>query len=109
MSYSIKHKKPIDVHFEGTCITSSSCEKHLGIKIDSDLKCDLFLTYAIKLAKKINALCCFTGYMSLEKRKIVLKTFLESQSNHCALIWMLHSRILNNKINCLHEMKNCLF
>ena len=32
-----------------------------------------------------------------------MKTFLESQFNYCLLIWVLHSRILNNKINCLHE------
>ena len=41
--------------------------------------------------------------MSLEKRRIVMKTFAESQFNYCPLIWMLHSRTLNNKINCLHE------
>ena len=41
--------------------------------------------------------------MSLEKRRIVMKTFVESQFNYCPLIWMLHSRTLNNKINCLHE------
>ena len=41
--------------------------------------------------------------MSLEKRRIVMKTFVESQFNYCPLIWMLHSRTLNNKINRLHE------
>ena len=41
--------------------------------------------------------------MSLEKRRIVMKTFVESQFNYCPLIWMLHSKTLNNKINRLHE------
>ena len=41
--------------------------------------------------------------MSLEKRRIVMKTSVESQFNYCPLIWMLHSRTLNNKINCLLE------
>ena len=41
--------------------------------------------------------------MSLEKRRIVMKTFVESQFNYWSLIWMLHSRTLNNKINRLHE------
>ena len=31
-------KNTIDVHLEAACITSSSCEKLLGIAIDSDLK-----------------------------------------------------------------------
>ena len=33
-------KNAIDVHLEGACITSSLCEKLLGITIDSDLKFD---------------------------------------------------------------------
>ena len=32
-----------------------------------------------------------------------MKTFVESQFNYCPLIWMIHSRHLNNKINNLHE------
>ena len=41
--------------------------------------------------------------MSLEKRRIVMKTFIASQFNYCPLIWMFHSRAINNKINRLHE------
>ena len=41
--------------------------------------------------------------MTLEKRCIVMKTFIESQFNYCPLIWMFHSRTINNKINRLHE------
>ena len=37
------------------------------------------------------------------KRRIVMKTFIESQFNYCPLIWMFHSRTINNKINRLHE------
>ena len=33
-------KNAIDVHLEGACITSISCEKLLGITIDSALKFD---------------------------------------------------------------------
>ena len=41
--------------------------------------------------------------MFLEKTTIVMKIFVESQFNYSPLIWMLHSRSLNDKINCLHE------
>ena len=41
--------------------------------------------------------------MSLEKRRIVMKTFIESQFNYCPLIWMFHLRTINNKINRLYE------
>ena len=32
-----------------------------------------------------------------------MKAFIESQFNYCPLIWMDHSRSVNNKINHLHE------
>ena len=41
--------------------------------------------------------------MSLDKRRIVMKAFIESQFNYCPLFWMFDSRTSNNKINCLHE------
>ena len=41
--------------------------------------------------------------MSLEKCRTLMKAFIESQFNYCSLIWMLHSRTLNNKINHIHE------
>ena len=41
--------------------------------------------------------------MSLEKRRTLMKAFIESQFNYCLLIWMLYSRTLNNKINRIHE------
>ena len=97
-------KNAIVVRLEGACISSSSCEKLLRITIDSDLKFDKRISdLCDKVSKKINALCRVTGYISLEKRRIVMKTFVESQFNYCPLIWMLHSRTLNNKINLLHE------
>ena len=97
-------KNAIDVHLEGACITSSSCEKLLGITVDYDLKFDKYISdLRDKVSKKINALCRVKSYMSLEKRRIVVKAFVESQFNYCPLIWMLHSRTLNNKINRRHE------
>ena len=32
-----------------------------------------------------------------------MKAFIMSQSSYCPLVWMCHSRTLNNKINKLHE------
>ena len=41
--------------------------------------------------------------MSLEKGRTLMKAFIESQFNYCPLIWILHSRTLNNKINRIYE------
>ena len=32
-----------------------------------------------------------------------MKAFIESQFSYCPLVWMFHSRTLNNKINKLHD------
>ena len=42
-------------------------------------------------------------YLRREQLRLLLKSFIESQFNYCPLIWMCHSRALNNKINKLHE------
>ena len=85
-------------------MTSSTAETLLGITIDSELNFENHLS-AIrnKVNRKSNALGRIANYMPLEKRRIVMKTFIESQFNYCPLIWMFHSRTMNNKINCLHE------
>ena len=41
--------------------------------------------------------------MDLSKRKVLMKVFITSQFIYCPLIWMLHSNILNNRINNIHE------
>ena len=41
--------------------------------------------------------------MKIEKKRIIMKAFIESQFGYCPLIWMFHSRSLNNKINRIHE------
>ena len=97
-------KSPEVVSINGIQITSSTAESLLGITIDSELNFENHLSAIYnKVSRKINALRRIANYMSPEKRRIVMKTFIECQFNYCALIWMFHSRTINNKINCLHE------
>ena len=41
--------------------------------------------------------------MSLQKRHILMKSLITSQFNYCPIVWMCHSRSLNNKVNHIHE------
>ena len=41
--------------------------------------------------------------MNTEKRRIIMKAFINSQFGYCPLVWMFHSRTLNNRINNIHE------
>ena len=76
----------------------------LGVEIDKGLT---FKDHVLKLCKKgnqkLHALARVAKYLKPDKLRIIMKTFIESQFNYCPLIWMFHSRTLNNKINRLHE------
>ena len=41
--------------------------------------------------------------MSREKRRLIFKAFIILQFNYCHLVWMFHTKHLNNRINSLHE------
>ena len=56
-----------------------------------------------KTSQKLLALSKVASHMSFNKKKILLKTFITLQFNYCPLVWMCHSRGLNNRINNLHE------
>ena len=42
-------------------------------------------------------------FMSIKQRRVLMKSFTESQFGYCPLIWMFHNRGVNNKINNSHE------
>ena len=79
-------------------------EKLLGIQFENKLSYDYRLSKICKKAsRKLYALGRVTPYMNLSKRKILMNAFFNSQFSYCPLIWMCHSRIINKKINRLHE------
>ena len=41
--------------------------------------------------------------MPREKTRIVMRAFVISQFSYCPLIWLLHDRGVNSKINHIHE------
>ena len=87
-----------------TSEASSCCEKLLGIKIDRKLS---FEPHAESLCKKasqkLNALARMPSSLKLKQRKFLLNVFITAQFSYASVIWMLHSRKLNNRINSIHE------
>ena len=97
-------KKPEIVSIDEISYVASSYGKLLGVTIDSELKFAYHLIeLCLKFSKKRNTLCHISSFMSLEKRRTLMKEFIESQFNYCPLIWILHYRTLNNEINRIHE------
>ena len=41
--------------------------------------------------------------MTLTQRRVLTKSVIEAQFGYCPLVWMFHGRVLNRKINHLHE------
>ena len=46
--------------------------------------------------------------MSIPKRKLLMDSFFISQFDYYPLVWMCHSRLMNNKVNRLHEKCLCI-
>ena len=87
----LSFKTPTDVSTEDTSVKTSTKETLLGIFIDLALNFDRHASsICSKASKKLHAL----GRIA---------TFIESQFSYCLLIWMFRSRIMNNKIDRIHD------
>ena len=98
------HKNDVSITLDNEVIDSSDSVKLLGITVDKKLN---FSEHISKLCKKVSsklhALARVSNFMSENKLKLIMKSFIESQFSYCPLVWMFHSRTLNNRINKLHE------
>ena len=52
---------------------------------------------------ELSALSRASKYMTFNKRRILMKSFIFSQFNYCPLIWIIHNRGLNKKTNHKYE------
>ena len=80
----------------------------LGVHVHYKLKFDIHVkTICKKAHRKLSILSRITNYIELPKRCILknvfFKNFFKFFFNYCLIIWMFHSRCLNNRINRLHE------
>ena len=85
-------------------IWKNCTQKLFGIIINQNLKFDEYiLTQCKKAGRKIKALARVCTYLSLERRRTLMKAFIESQFAYCPLIWMFCQRSSNTRINHLHK------
>ena len=79
-------------------------QKLLGVTIDKNLKFkEHILNQCKKAGQKLSALGRVCHILSLERRKSLMKAFIESQFGYCPLVWMFCGRQENSRINHLHE------
>ena len=85
-------------------IWGSNKQKLLGVDIDRTLSFDEHISSLWKKAgRKLSVLARLSSYMTLTQRRVLMKSFIEAQFGYCPLVWMFHGRVLNRKINHLHE------
>ena len=100
----ITSPNPLCVNIGNYEVKSSSSVKLLGITIDNKLNFNEHISKLCKKASaKLHALARVSAYMSTNKLRLLSKAFIESQFGYCPLIWMFHSRSLNDRINRIHE------
>ena len=94
----------ISINIDGYQITNSKCEKLLGIIIDNKLSFNEHVSkLCTKASQKLHALARVANYMSSDKLRLIMKAFINAQFGYCPLVWMFHSRTLNNRINKIQE------
>ena len=92
------------INLGGIKIDNSSEEKLLGILVDNQLKFDRHINNLCKKASnKLHTLIRISHFMSKDKLRLFMQAFINSQFGYCPLIWMFHSRQLNNRINRIHK------
>ena len=85
-------------------IWESQHEKLLGVTIDNDLKFELHLSNICKKSSaKLTALGRLVKIIPMEKKKILMNSFIQSQFSYCPLVWMFYNKAFTKKINRIHE------
>ena len=103
-SHIVSCSEPSTALIDGSSIESNTKEILLGIPIDRDWKFGEHVNNLCKKSsQKLNALVCLAPFLNVDKKRIIMKAFIESQFGYCPLAWMFHSRSLNNKINPIHK------
>ena len=77
--------------------------------ITSLISMNISLHLCRKASQKLNALARVAQYMNLAHHRLIMNAFIFGQFGYCPLVWMFHSRKLNNHINNIHERALRLF
>ena len=103
MSFLLSLYQSATTNINGSVIKSSNSQKLLGVTIDNNFTFEEHINNLCrKSSQKLHALPRTSHYLSVNKKRILFKNFVTSQFSYCPLVWMCHSRILNNRINNIH-------
>ena len=85
-------------------LENSDFQKVLGVTIDRKLNFNEHVTNLCdKASKKSQALARIFPYIPQTQKLLLMNAYFMSQFGYCPLVWMNHTRTLNNRINGLHK------
>ena len=94
-------EKSVSINTDGSNVTNRKEQRLL----DSSLSFENHLANLYKKAnQKLHALTRIVNYMHLPERKILVKAFITSQFSYSPLIWILHCKTLNNRVNNIPDI-----
>ena len=98
------YDKDVSLIGESEIIDCRNAIKLLGITIDKKLNFNEHVTKICKkVSAKLHALARISNFRTHDRLRLLMKSFVEFQFSYCPLVWMFHSRALNNLINKLDE------
>ena len=85
-------------------IWENAKQKLRGMEIGRNVNFDdHVISQCKKTGRKLVVFARLSKFMSFKQKRILVKTFVESQFGYCPIIWMFHSRKVNSKITHLQE------
>ena len=86
-----------NIAISNTNVSSEQKVTLLGINLESRL--NFVNTCLNKANKKYHALARVCNYMRTNKRRVLMEVLITSQLSYCPLVWMFHSRTMNNTLH----------
>ena len=97
-------KESFQIKIGKKTVSNSKYEKLLGVKVDNELNFNEHISSLCKKAnQKLNTLSCIASCMTFDQTRLILNSFITSHVSNCPIVWMFHSRKLNERINDIHE------
>ena len=95
---------PVDIQISYIKVTSEFRVKLLEINVDNRLNFNYKVSQLFKKAsEKLYAFARIFKYVETSKPRVFVNSFITSQFSYCPLIWMLHRRRIEHRINKIHE------
>ena len=83
------------IHTTNTKILNVEKVKLLGVDFESRLNFEFHVNTLLKKSnEKYHALARVSNYMETKKGRVLMNAFMASQFSYCPLVWIFHSRTL---------------